>query len=152
MYVFFLSFFLSLFLYFIFFSFYLSNNLLYLIVTLFLKFFTDDIWRTLLEAVNRHMASHRSTASKRKRSVYRDSTMREMQRFYAYIMYVENTYGNSTKQLGYHLRDVSYILLAFSLFSLVLIYLTGTQGIRKFLWYGPIPLQSFVGKHVIISI
>jgi hypothetical protein len=67
-------------------------------VQVFLNFFTNPVWQLLVDGANRHLAHLHATAIK-PRPEYRDTDIREMQRFYAYVMCIENTWGNETKVL-----------------------------------------------------
>lgn len=75
-------------------------------MSVFLKFFAEPIWEVLVKAANVHLAYLRSSA-RSMRPEYRDTDVKEMQRFYAYVMCIENTWGNDKRNMHTHFIEVS---------------------------------------------
>lgn len=65
-------------------------------------FFPQDIWGTMVIAVNRNLARGRNCDVKRD-SRYKDTTISEIKKFYAIQMALENSWGNSNRNLRNHI-------------------------------------------------
>lgn len=69
------------------------------------EIFTEDIWNLLVTVVNRNFARNTNQSNVRDRRK-RPTNPVEMNKFYAVQMLIENTYGNSTRNMRSHFKTL----------------------------------------------
>jgi hypothetical protein len=74
-------------------------------VQILLRFIPPAVWNILVTAVNRNLSSNQSSLSKKRYSL-KMATMEQSIQFYGLVIQIENSYGNDTRNLREHYKNI----------------------------------------------